>query len=291
MTISGKARLAGVLGWPVGHSKSPLLHNFWFERHGLDGVYVPLPVAPEDLAPVMRALPRMGFLGCNVTLPHKAAMLDLVDAVDPLAAAIGAVNTVLVGDAGSLTGYNTDGLGFLAHLDGCAPDWRAATRRVVLLGAGGAARALAFTFLAAGIHELALVNRTPERAAALVARLGDQNDAAVLALPWAERHRALEGADLLVNTTSLGMVGQPALDLDLAALPATAIVADIVYTPLVTPLLAEARRRGHRIVDGLGMLLHQAVPGFTHWGGTRPVVDEATRRLMLAPSMVEPKTE
>lgn len=284
VTITGKARLAGVLGWPVGHSKSPLLHNFWFERHGLDGVYVPLPVAPADLASVVRALPRMGFLGCNVTLPHKAAMLDLVDAVDPLAAAIGAVNTVLVGDEGRLTGCNTDGLGFLAHLDASVPDWRASTQRVVLVGAGGAARALAFTFLAGGIAELALVNRTPERAAALVARLGDSAGACVAAPPWSERHHALEGADLLVNTTSLGMVGQPVLDLDLAALPAKAIVADIVYTPLATPLLAEARRRGHRTVDGLGMLLHQAVPGFTHWGGVRPVVDDAARRLMLAPA-------
>lgn len=284
VTISGKARLAGVLGWPVSHSKSPLLHNFWFERHGLDGVYVPLPVQPPHLASVVRALPRMGFLGCNVTLPHKAAMLDLVDAVDPLAAAIGAVNTVLVGRSGELTGYNTDGLGFLAHLDTSVPDWRAFTRRVVLVGAGGAARALAFTFLANGIDELALVNRTPERAVTLVARLGDSTGAVVTAPPWAERHHALEGADLLVNTTSLGMVGQPALDLDLAALPPAAVVADIVYTPLVTPLLAEARRRGHRNVDGLGMLLHQAVPGFTHWGGVPPVVDDATRRLMLAPA-------
>ncbi len=284
VSISGKARLAGVLGWPVSHSKSPLLHNFWFERYGVDGVYVPLPVQPPDLASVVRALPRMGFLGCNVTLPHKAAMLDLVDTVDPLAAAIGAVNTVLVDKAGELTGCNTDGLGFLAHLDASVPDWRASTRRVVLVGAGGAARALAFTFLANGIQELALVNRTPERAATLVERLGDGTGAVVTAPPWPERHRALEGTDLLVNTTSLGMVGQPALDLDLQALPPTAVVADIVYTPLATPLLAEARRRGHRTVDGLGMLLHQAVPGFTHWGGVTPVVDDATRRLMLAPA-------
>ncbi len=281
--ISGKARLAGVLGWPVGHSKSPLLHNFWLERHDVDGVYVPLPVAPADLASVVRALPRMGFLGCNVTLPHKAAMVGLVDALDPLAAAIGAVNTVLIDEAGRTTGCNTDGPGFLAHLDASVPGWRTSVRRVVLVGAGGAARALAFTLLAAGIGELAIINRTAERAAALVAHLGKSSGAHVTAPPWAERHRSLEGCDLLVNTTSQGMVGEPALDLALDALPAGAIVADIVYTPLLTPLLASAERRGHRTVDGLGMLLQQAVLGFAHWGGCRPDVDDATRRLMLAP--------
>lgn len=281
--ISGKARLAGVLGWPVGHSKSPLLHNFWFERHGVDGVYVPLPVAPADLKPVMRALPRMGFLGCNVTLPHKATMVGLVDDLDPLAAAIGAVNTVLIDETGRTTGCNTDGPGFLAHLDATVPGWRRNVRRVVLIGGGGAARALSFTLLAAGIAELAIVNRTMERATALAAHLGESSSARIETLPWAARQRALEGADLLVNTTSQGMTGEPALDLDLAALPASAIVADIVYTPLVTPLLAAAGRRGHPVVDGLGMLLHQALLGFAHWGGCRPEIDDAVRRLMLAP--------
>ncbi len=281
--ISGRARLAGVLGWPVGHSKSPLLHNFWFERHGVDGVYVPLPVAPADLALVVRALPRMGFLGCNVTLPHKAAMVGLVDDLDPLAAAIGAVNTVLIDEAGRTTGCNTDGPGFLAQLDATVPGWRRNVRRVVLVGAGGAARALAFTLLEAGIAELAIVNRTMERATTLAAHLSENSSVRIEALPWAARHRSLEGRDLLVNTTSQGMVGEPALDLELAALPASAIVADIVYTPLVTPLLAAAGRLGHPVVDGLGMLLHQALLGFAHWGGSTPEVDDAARRLMSAP--------
>lgn len=279
VTISGKARLAGVVAWPVGHSRSPLLHNYWFERYGIDGVYVPLGVAAVDLERVMRALPAMGFLGCNVTLPHKEAVMALVDELDPLAAAIGAVNTVTIDDAGRLHGANTDGGGFLAHLGAAVPDWRDTVSRVVLIGAGGAARALAATFIAAGVQELCLVNRTAERARALLARL-DHGQTRAIARGWDERQAALAGADLLVNTTSLGMTGQPPLDLALHALPEEAIVADIVYSPLETGLLAAARARGHRTVDGLGMLLHQAVPGFSHWGGVVPAVDAATRELI-----------
>lgn len=280
VTISGKARLAGVLGWPVGHSRSPLLHNYWFDRYGIDGVYVPLPVAPVDLAAVIAALPKMGFRGCNVTLPHKERVLALVDELDPLAAAIGAVNTVTIDAAGRLHGANTDGLGFLAHLEATVPGWRGAVKRVVLIGAGGAARALAATFIAAGIAELCLVNRTRERAEALLARL-DPKEAGARAMDWADREAALEGCDLLVNTTSLGMTGQPPLELRLETLPEHAIVADIVYTPLETALLAAAKGRAHRTVDGLGMLLHQAVPGFVHWGGVAPAVDAATRQVLL----------
>jgi shikimate dehydrogenase len=281
MTISGKAALAGVLGWPVSHSKSPLLHNYWFERYHVDGVYVPLPVAPPDLAAVTSALPKMGFRGCNVTLPHKEAMLRLVDEVDPPAAEIGAVNTVLVDADGKLRGLNTDGIGFLAHLDASVAGWRNEAGRVVLIGAGGAARALAATFIAAGVAELVIVNRTVERARALLDRL-DQKSTRASARGWDERADALAGAGLVVNTTSLGMTGQPPLELALDHLPAHAIVADIVYAPLNTALLAAAASRGHRTVDGLGMLLHQAVPGFPHWGGLTPVVDAATRELVAA---------
>jgi len=287
VTISGKARLAGVMGWPVGHSRSPLLHNYWFERYGIDGVYVPLRVAAVDLGAVLRALPAMGFLGCNVTLPHKEAVLHLVDELDPLAAAIGAVNTVTIDAAGRLHGANTDGIGFLAHLDASVPGWRRVVGRVVLIGAGGAARALAATFIAAGIAELCLVNRTVERARRLLGRL-DHGRTRASAEGWPERATALAGCDLLVNTTSLGMTGQPALELALDALPADAIVADIVYSPLETRLLVEAEARGHRTVDGLGMLLHQAVPGFTHWGGVAPAVDAATRRRVEAALRLEP---
>lgn len=281
VTISGKAALAGVLGWPVSHSRSPLLHNYWFERYRLDGVYVPLAVAPTDLEAVMRALPRMGFRGCNVTLPHKQHMLRLVDDVDPLAAAIGAVNTVLVDADGRLQGHNTDGIGFIAHLGAVVPNWRDDVRRVVLIGAGGAARALAATFIAEGVPELALVNRTAERARTLLERL-DQRGTRTEVIGWDEREAALDGTQLLINTSSLGMTGQPPLELPLDQLPTNAIVADIVYAPLTTTLLETASRRGHRIVDGLGMLLHQAVPGFRHWGGVTPEVDAATRAVVEA---------
>jgi shikimate dehydrogenase len=281
VTISGNAILAGVLGWPIGHTKSPLLHNFWFERYGIDGAYVPLGVNPVDLVSVLSALQKMGFRGVNVTLPHKEAVIPLVDALDPLAAEIGAVNTVLIDEHGKLRGLNTDGIGFLAHLSATVPDWREAVRRVVLIGAGGAARALAATFIAAGVEELCLVNRTAERAERLLARLAS-GATRTEARPWPERHAALEGADLLVNTSSLGMTGQPPLDLALDRLQPKAIVADIVYAPLTTPLLQDAARRGHRTVDGLGMLLHQAVPGFTHWGGIEPAVDRATRAVVEA---------
>jgi shikimate dehydrogenase len=280
VSISGKARLAGVLGWPIGHSRSPLLHNYWFERYQIDGVYVPLGVSPANLAEVVRTLPKMGFLGVNVTLPHKEAVLHLVDRLDPLAAAIGAVNTILI-DRDGTTGCNTDGIGFLAHLEASVPDWQGRVSKVVLIGAGGAARALAATFIASGTAELCLVNRTLERAESLLRHLDPQGVRAE-ARPWAERHAALEDADLLVNTSSLGMAGQPPLELDLAALPTSAIVADIVYAPLVTPLLAAAAARGHATVDGLGMLLHQAVPGFAHWGGVTPAVDAATRAVVEA---------
>ena len=279
--ISGKASLAGVLGWPIGHSKSPLLHNYWFERYRIDGVYVPLGVRPNDLEAVVRALPRMGFRGVNVTLPHKQAVMALMDELDPLAAEIGAVNTVLIDEAGRLTGLNTDGIGFLAHLAATVPDWRRTVRRVVLIGAGGAARALAATFIAAGVAELCLVNRTIERAEALLDRL-DAKGTRTEIRPWADRAAALAGTQLLVNTSSLGMTGEPPLDLALDHLPEGAIVADIVYAPLITPLLEAAAGRGHPTVDGLGMLLHQATPGFAHWGGREPEIDRATRQVVEA---------
>ncbi len=279
--ISGKANVAGVLGWPISHSKSPLLHNYWFERYRVDGVYVPLGVSPVDLDLAMAALPKLGFRGVNVTLPHKEAVIPLLDQLEPLAAAIGAVNTVLIDERGARLGLNTDGIGFLAHLSAVVPGWRNQVRRVVLIGAGGAARALAATFVAAAVAELCLVNRTVERAETLLGRLATKTTSTTVR-PWAERNAALEGADLLVNTSSLGMTGQPPLELSLDQLKPGAIVADIVYAPLVTPLLHEASRRGHPTVDGLGMLLHQAVPGFSHWGGRQPDVDAATRRLIEA---------
>lgn len=276
--LTGRARLAAIMGWPVGHSLSPRLHGHWLRRHGIDGAYVPLAVPPERLEQALRALPALGLRGCDLTLPHKEAALALVDRATALARRVGAVNTVVVAPDGMLAGDNTDGFGFLANLaDGC-PGWRAEAGPAVLLGAGGAARAVAVALLDAGAPEVRLLNRTPDRAQKLAGEL----DGPVVAVSWAERTAALDGAALLVNTTSLGMAGQPPLVLSLDALPRTALVADVVYTPLITPLLAVARAHGNPVVDGLGMLLHQARPGFHAWFGVEPVVDQELRAVVLA---------
>jgi len=266
------------MGWPVGHSLAPRLHGHWLRRHGIDGAYLPLAVPPDGLAQALRALPVLGFRGCNLTVPHKEAALALLDRATPLATQIGAVNTVVVEPDGTLSGDNTDGFGFLASLAAGAPGWRAVTGPAVLLGAGGAARAVTVALLAAGAPEVRLLNRTPDRARRLAAEL----EGPVVEVPWAERATALAGAALLVNTTSLGMAGQPPLVLVLDALPRSALVTDVVHTPLVTPLLAVARARGNPVVDGLGMLLHQARPGFRAWFGADPTVDDELRAVVLA---------
>ncbi|EHL96009.1 shikimate dehydrogenase [Acetobacteraceae bacterium AT-5844] len=271
--ITGKARLAGVLGWPVSHSRSPQLHGFWLRRHGIDGAYLPLPVAPADFAEAVRALVKLGFRGCNVTIPHKEAAFALCDEVDGVARRMGAANTLMFRE-GRIHGTNTDGFGFLESLYEQAPGWQAGDGPAVLLGAGGAARAIAVALLDAGCPQLTIVNRNLARAEELAAGLDER--VRVAAAP------PLEGAALLVNSTSLGMEGQPPLDIDLAPLPAYAVVADAVYVPLETPLLAAARARGLRGVDGLGMLLHQARPGFSEWFGVMPVVDAELRRFVSA---------
>ena len=281
MLISGRARLAAVLGDPVAHSLSPRLHGYWFERYRIDGAYLPLRVRAEDLAAVFTLLPRLGFRGWNVTLPHKEAAATLVHELDPAAARIGAVNTVLVGEGGHLRGLNTDGFGFLASLRKQVPGFAPAAGPAVVLGAGGAARAVAAALCEAGCPQLRIVNRTPERAESLVAWLRRHFAADAEVVPWSEREAALAGTVLCVNATSLGMVGRPPLPLSLTRLPPEAVVADIVYVPLETPFLRAARERGHRTVDGLGMLLWQAVPGFRHWGGVEPVVDAGLRECLL----------
>lgn len=265
MPLSGKAMLAGVIGWPVAHSRSPRLHGHWIARHGLDAAYVPLPVRPEDFATAVAGLRAAGFRGANVTLPHKEAAFALADRLTPRARRAGAVNTLVFHPDG-VEGDCTDGFGFLASLDGHDP----AAGPAVVLGAGGAARAVAAALLDAGCPRVTLVNRSPARAEALAAALGGPVE--VAAAP------PLAGAALLVNATSLGMAGQPPLEIDLSPLPAGATVADIVYVPLETPLLRAARVRGLRAVDGLGMLLHQARPGFHAWFGVDPAVDDALRR-------------
>ena len=268
VTLSGHARLAGILGWPAAHSRSPRLHGLWLRRHGVDGAYLPLPVAPDRFAAAVRALVDLGFRGANVTIPHKEAAFALCDRVDPSARRAGAVNTLVFRD-GAIEGSNTDGWGFLANVAESAPGWRADSGPAVILGAGGSARAIAAALLDAGCPKLTLVNRTPARAEALAQALGGPIE--VTTTP------PLAGAALLVNTTSLGMQGQPPLDLDLAALPPGAVVADIVYVPRETSLLAAARARGLTAVDGLGMLLHQARPGFAAWFGITPEVDAELR--------------
>ncbi|CAA7622837.1 Shikimate dehydrogenase [Magnetospirillum sp. LM-5] len=278
MTLSGKARLAGVIGWPVGHSRSPRLHGFWLKQLGIDGAYVPLAVKPEDFAAALDALPKLGFRGANVTVPHKEMALALVDHVEPLAARIGAVNTLVVRDDGTIEGRNTDAFGFLENLRRGAPDWRAENGPAVVLGAGGAARAVVAALVDAGVPEIRLLNRGLARAEQLAADIGGP----VRPLDWQVRADALDGAGLLVNTTVLGMNGQPPLDIDLAALPDSAVVNDIVYAPLMTDLLNAAALRGNPIVDGIGMLLWQAVPGFEAWFGARPTVTDELRAYVLA---------
>ncbi len=277
MIVSGKARLAGVLGWPVSHSRSPRLHGFWLERHGIDGAYLPLPVRPEDFEPVLRALPRMGFVGANVTVPHKEAALRLVDRVDPLAARIGAVNTIVVAADGSLDGRNTDAYGFIENLRQGCPRWRAPAGPALVLGAGGAARAVCVALQDAGVPGVLVSNRSRHRAETLAGELGG----AIEVVPWEERAAGLADATLVVNTTSLGMEGQPPLELRLDKLAPEAVVTDLVYAPLETPLLAAARARGNAVVDGLGMLLHQARPGFEAWFGVAPAVDAELRAFVL----------
>lgn len=271
-------RLAGVMGWPVMHSRSPRLHNSWMRRYGVSGYYAPLPVEPGRLEAALRALPALNFAGCNVTLPHKEDIVRIADHVDPAAKAIGAANCVVVREDGSLAAFNYDVFGFMEALRAQAPGWRAAQGPAVVLGAGGAARAIVYGLIADGAPEVRVVNRTFERAQAFA----DEFGATVKPLRWDERSEALAGSALLVNTTSNGMVGQQPLDISLDALPRNALVNDIVYTPLETPLLAAARARGNVAVDGLGMLIQQARPAFRDWFGIMPDVTAEERAMMEA---------
>jgi shikimate dehydrogenase len=276
--LTGKARVAGVMGWPVAHSRSPRLHGHWLAEHGIDGAYVPFAVAPERLEAAVRGLAALGLRGCNVTVPHKEAVIAHLDRIDATARATGAVNTIVVEADGSLSGSNTDVFGFMENLRDGAADWTGEGSTAVVIGAGGAARAVAWALREAGVAQVRVVNRSQGRAERLAADIGGP----VCAVAWGERADALDGADLLVNTTTQGMQGQPSLDLRLDALPCTAVVNDIVYVPLQTPLLAAAAGRGNRVVDGLGMLLHQARPGFAAWFGIEPSVSPALRAAVLA---------
>jgi shikimate dehydrogenase len=266
-----------VIGDPISHSRSPLVHGFWLREHGLAGTYERERVAPERLPDFVNRLRGGEHVGCNVTLPHKEAVLRLVDEATPLALALGAANTLWRDRSGRLVADNTDAHGFLASLDEEAPGWRAA-RSALVIGAGGAARAVVAGLASAGLERIVIANRSREKAAAIATAHPGRAEAVGLdTLP-----ALLANADLLVNTTPLGMSGKPALDIDLAALERGAVVVDIVYVPLETPLLARAKALGHRAVGGLGMLLHQAVPGFERWFGVRPKVTPELRRLVEA---------
>ncbi len=270
--------LTGVIGWPVAHSRSPKIHNFWLEKHGLPGAYVLLPVAPGTLNIALPGLAALGFKGCNITIPHKVDAMALVHEVDANARRVGAVNTIVVQADRSLRGMNTDGFGFIQSLLEAVPTWLADAGPITVLGAGGAARAVVLALADRGAREIRLLNRTFDKASALANEFGTP----LKAYLWAERNAALADLALLVNTTSQGMHGTTALDLDLHALPRHALVSDIIYVPLETPLLAAARLRGNPTVNGLGMLLHQARPAFEAWYGVLPEVTPALRAAIEA---------
>ena len=278
MTHPDRFLLAGVMGDPVMHSRSPKLHNYWLAKYGLTGTYVPLAIKAEHLRAALRALPALGFSGCNLTIPHKEAALAIVDRIDPLARRIGAVNCIVVAADGSLMGHNHDAFGYIESVREAQPAWRADLGPIVVVGAGGGARAVLVGLIDQGALEIRLVNRTSKRSKALARELGGP----IIALSWEERAAALEGAAMLVNATNQGMVGEPALDLALDRLPVSALVSDIVYIPRETALLAAARKRGNRTVNGLGMLLHQARPAFHAWFGVMPEVTPELRAMIEA---------
>ncbi|MBW6505481.1 MAG: shikimate dehydrogenase [Rhodobacteraceae bacterium] len=269
--------LAGVIGSPVAHSRSPLLHRHWLQTYGIKGHYIPMDVATDDLHQVLAALPRAGFVGCNVTIPHKVSVLAVADIVTDRAALIGAANTLVFRPDGKIYADNTDGYGFTENLHQYAPHWNPTAAPAAVIGAGGAARAVIASLLEAGAPEIRVSNRTRARADTLRAEFG----ARIVIYDWVQAGNMLEDALTVVNTSALGMVGKPEFRVPLDALSARATVADLVYTPLKTRFLAEAEAAGCTTVDGLGMLIHQAAPGFERWFGQRPEVDEAARAAVL----------
>ncbi len=270
--------LAGVIGSPIAHSKSPVLHGHWLKRYGIDGYYIPMDVAQDDLSEVIRTLPLMGFVGVNVTIPHKESVLDMADIVTDRAALIGAANTLIFRKDGKIHADNTDGYGFIENLRQGAPGWNPAAGPAAVIGAGGACRAVVASLLEVGVKEIRLSNRTRNRADILKREFG----AKVNVFDWVKAGNMMEGAATVVNTTSLGMVGKPEFRVPLDALSPKAVVTDLVYAPLDTAFLIKAREKGCVTVDGLGMLLHQAVPAFERWFGERPVVDDELRNAVLA---------
>jgi len=270
--------IAGLLGWPVAHPRSPVIHNHWLAHYGIPGRYVLFPVPPEKLEAGVRGIATLGLRGCNVTTPHKQAIFPLLDRVDDLARRIGAVNTVVVEKDGTLTGFNNDGNGFILSLEDAAPQWRPDAGPIAVLGAGGAARAVVASLAAQGATEIRLANRTLDKAQEIAAAIG----AVVKVVPWAARDVALDGIAMLANATSLGMAGKPPLEISLDRLPKRALVGDLIYIPPETPLLAAARARGNVTVNGLGLLLNQARPAFNAWFGVMPEITPALKQAIAA---------
>jgi len=269
--------LAGVVGSPIAHSKSPKVHGHWLRRYGIPGHYIPMDIASDDLESALGLLPKLGFAGVNVTIPHKEHVLTLADVVSDRAAIIGAANTLMFGDDGNIYADNTDGYGFLQNLKQGAPDLDLKAGPAAIIGAGGAARAVVCALLEAGVPEIRISNRTKTRAETLRTEFGTK----VVVVDWVQAGNMFDGATTIVNTSSLGMIGKPDLRVPLDAISPTSIVTDLVYTPLETHLLTHAKEQGCVTVDGLGMLLHQAVPGFERWFGKRPEVDDALKQAVL----------
>ncbi len=269
--------MTGVMGWPVAHSRSPVIHNHWIQQYKRQGAYGLLPVTPQNLETAIKGLRALGFAGCNITIPHKVEAMKLVDWIDPLAQRMGAINTIVVQADGALHGFNNDGYGFIQSLRDAQPNWRADAGPAVVLGAGGAARAIIVSLIDQGATEIRVLNRTRAKADALAQEFGTT----ITALDWSARHEALAGAALLVNTTSQGMHHEPALDLNLTDLPADTLVSDAIYIPLETPLLAAAKQRGNTTVNGLGMLLNQARPAFHAWFGIMPDITPELNKIII----------
>ena len=278
MSENNKFILAGVMGMPIYQSRSPILHNYWLAKYGIKGAYGHFPVELKNLEAAVRGLSALGLAGCNITLPHKVHAMKMMDHIDPLAKRMGAINCIVVQEDGALHGFNNDGYGYIQCVKDAKPNWRADEGPIVVLGAGGAARAIVLSLVDEGAKEIRLVNRTKAKAEEL--RVGVES--VVKVFDWSERNEAMRGAAMLVNTTNQGMYGQPALDVSLEALPTSSLVSDAIYIPLETPLLATARLRGNPTVNGLGMLLNQARPAFKAWFGVLPEITEDLRKAVLA---------
>jgi shikimate dehydrogenase len=278
MSDSNQFKLAGIMGMPVFQSRSPILHNFWIKKYNVKGAYGHFPVQIENVEAAVRGLSALGIAGCNITQPHKLMAMKLMDKLSPMAQRIGAINCIVVQPDGSLHGFNNDGFGYIQSLKDAKPNWRADEGPIVVLGAGGAARAVVISLLDEGAKEIRLINRTRAKAD----ELASVDTSVVKTYEWDERHAALEGAAMLVNTTNQGMYGQPPLEIRLDALPKMAMVSDLIYIPLETPLLAAARERGNLPVNGLGMLLNQAIPAFEAWFGIKAEITEDLRNAILA---------